>query len=77
MMLGQRYFAIGLKFGVSIAVFVLVGVWLDRRLGTMPGLTILMTVLGTGLSMASVYRDVMEGSGDGRAGGKDGRDGNG
>lgn len=59
MVLGQKYFAVGLKFAAGIVVFALAGIWLDRRLGTMPLFTLVGTVGGAVLSFLSVYRDVV------------------
>jgi F0F1-type ATP synthase assembly protein I len=56
--LGQKYFAVGLKFAAGIVVFLFAGFWLDRRTGTLPLFTLLGTVVGAVLSFLSVYRDV-------------------
>ena len=58
MVLGQKYFAVGLKFAAGIVVFSLAGVWLDRRLGTIPLFTLVGTLGGAVLGFLSVYRDV-------------------
>lgn len=58
MVLGQKYFAVGLKFAAGIVVFSLAGVWLDRRLGTIPLFTLVGTLGGAVLGFMSVYRDV-------------------
>jgi F0F1-type ATP synthase assembly protein I len=41
---------------VSILVFVFVGQWLDRRLGTAPWMLMLGVFLGAGASFYSMYR---------------------
>lgn len=58
MVLGQKYFAVGLKFAAGIVVFALAGVWLDRRLGTIPLFTLVGTLGGAVLGFLSVYRDI-------------------
>jgi F0F1-type ATP synthase assembly protein I len=59
MALGQKYFAVGLKFAGGIIVFMLCGFWLDGRLRTIPLFTVVGTVLGAALSFLSVYRDLV------------------
>lgn len=59
MVLGQKYFAVGLKFAGGIVVFSLVGIWLDRRLGTIPLFTLVGTLGGAVLGFMSVYRDIV------------------
>ena len=52
-----RYAGVGLQFGVTIAIFVWVGVWLDERFGTSPLFTIGLALLGFVGAMASlIYR---------------------
>ena len=58
MALGQKYFAVGLKFAAGIVVFSLAGIWLDRRLGTIPLFTLVGTLGGAVLGFLSVYHDV-------------------
>ena len=57
---GQRYLALGMNFGLGIVVFALVGLWLDRRLGSIPAFTIGGTVLGSVLSFLNVYWKLAE-----------------
>lgn len=59
MALGQKYFAAGLRFAGGIVLFMLVGFWLDRRLGTTPLFTIVGTLGGATLSFMSVYRQLV------------------
>jgi F0F1-type ATP synthase assembly protein I len=59
MALGQKYFAVGLKFAGGIIMFVLGGWGLDRWLHTVPLFTVAGTILGAVLSFLSVYRDVI------------------
>lgn len=59
MALGQKYFAVGLRFAGGIIMFMLGGLGLDRWLHTMPLFTIAGTLLGAVLSFLSVYRELM------------------
>ncbi|MDH5316015.1 MAG: AtpZ/AtpI family protein [Gemmatimonadota bacterium] len=59
MALGQKYFAVGLRFAGGIILFMLGGLGLDRWLHTMPLFTIAGTLLGAVLSFLSVYRELM------------------
>jgi F0F1-type ATP synthase assembly protein I len=59
MALGQKYFAVGLKFAGGIILFMLAGLGLDRWLHTIPLFTIAGTLVGAVLSFLSVYRDVV------------------
>ena len=49
----------GLQFALSIIVFVYVGNWLDRRLGTAPWMLFAALFLGAGGSFYSMYRKLM------------------
>ena len=53
---GYKYVSYGLTFAGGIIVFMLVGLWLDRRLGVVPLFTIAGTLIGAVLSFLSVYR---------------------
>jgi F0F1-type ATP synthase assembly protein I len=52
----MRYAGLGIQLAVSLVVFVLVGQWLDRRLGTGGILTIVLAFLGFGGTMYSLIR---------------------
>ena len=52
----MRYAGLGIQLAVSMVVFVLVGQWLDRRLGTGGIVTILAAFLGFGGTMYSLIR---------------------
>jgi F0F1-type ATP synthase assembly protein I len=47
---GWIYVSHGITFAVAVVLWALAGIWLDRRLGTMPLFTVLGTVVGMGLS---------------------------
>lgn len=53
---GYKYVSYGLTFAGGIIVFMLVGLWLDRRLGVVPLFTIAGTLVGAVLGFLSVYR---------------------
>jgi len=59
MAMGQKYFAVGLKFAGGIILFMLGGLGLDRWLHTIPLFTLAGTVAGAVLSFLSVYRDLV------------------
>jgi F0F1-type ATP synthase assembly protein I len=52
----MRYAGLGIQLAVSLLVFVWVGQWADRKLGTGGLLTILAALLGFGGTMYSVIR---------------------
>lgn len=49
----------GLGFAVSILLFLKIGEWLDRKLGTAPWLLIIGVFVGAGGSFYSMYRSLM------------------
>jgi F0F1-type ATP synthase assembly protein I len=49
----------GLQFAASVIVFVYLGQWLDRKLGTDPLFLLVGLVLGAGGSFYSLYRRLM------------------
>jgi F0F1-type ATP synthase assembly protein I len=54
-----EFAGVGLQFAVSILLFVFLGQWLDRRLGTAPWLLLVGVFLGAGASFYSMYRKLM------------------
>ena len=56
---GAEYAGLGLQFAVSVVLFLYVGQWLDRRLGTEPWLMIVGVFTGSGASFYSMYRKLM------------------
>ena len=54
----MRYAGLGIQLAVSLVVFVLVGRWADRKLGTGGILTILAAFLGFGGTMYSLIRQL-------------------
>jgi F0F1-type ATP synthase assembly protein I len=53
---GTEFAGIGIQFAASILVFVFLGVWLDRRLGTTPWLVIICVFVGAAGGFFSMYR---------------------
>lgn len=55
---GAQFAGIGFQFAVTILVFVFVGVWLDRRLGTTPWLLLVCVFVGAAGGFYSMYRRI-------------------
>ena len=49
----------GLQFVISVLVFLLLGQWLDRRLGTAPAFLLVCVFVGAGGSFYAMYRKLM------------------
>lgn len=56
---GYKYLATGLRFAGGIVLFIVGGLFLDRWLGTSPLFILVGTVVGSGLSFVSVYRELV------------------
>lgn len=54
----MRYAGLGIQLGVTILVFVLIGQWADRKLGTGGIVTIAAAFLGFGGTMWSLIRQL-------------------
>ncbi len=61
----MRYAGLGVQLGVTILVFVLVGEWADRKLGTGGIITIAAAFLGFGGTMYSLIRQLNKKDGGG------------
>lgn len=55
---GAEFAGIGFQFALTILVFVFLGVWLDRRLGTSPWLVLICVFVGAAGGFYSMYRRV-------------------
>ena len=55
---GYKYLAAGLRFAGGTVLFLLVGLWLDRKLGISPVLTVLGALVGAALGGLSMYREM-------------------
>lgn len=53
---GSEFAGIGLQFAVTLVLFALAGIWLDKRLGTSPWLLIIMVLGGSALGFWSMVR---------------------
>jgi F0F1-type ATP synthase assembly protein I len=54
----MRYAGLGLQLAVSLLIFVWIGQWADRKLGTGGLVTILAALVGFGGTMFSVIRSL-------------------
>lgn len=54
----SQFAGVGIQFALSILVFLYLGQWLDRKLGTAPWLLIIGVFLGAGGSFYSMYRKI-------------------
>jgi F0F1-type ATP synthase assembly protein I len=54
-----EYASLGIQFAASILVFLFLGQWLDRRLGTAPWMLLIGVFLGAGGSFYGMYRRLM------------------
>jgi len=61
----MRYAGLGIQLAVSILVFVLVGQWVDRKLGTGGIITIVAAFVGFGGTMYSLIRSLNRKDGQG------------
>lgn len=52
----HRYAGAGLQFGLSIALFTLLGYWLDGRFGTRPWLLLAGVLVGFGGGAISLFK---------------------
>jgi ATP synthase protein I len=61
----MRYAGLGVQLAASMIVFVLIGQWVDRKLGTGGIATIVAAFLGFGGTMYSLIRSLNRKNGDG------------
>lgn len=52
----SSFAGVGLQFAVSIVLFLLLGQWADRKLGTSPVLVLVGVFIGGGAAFYSMYR---------------------
>jgi F0F1-type ATP synthase assembly protein I len=62
----MRYAGLGIQLAVTLVVFVLVGQWLDHKLGTGGIITVILAFLGFGGTMYSLIRTLNRKDGGGR-----------
>ena len=72
----MRYAGLGVQLAVSLLVFVLVGQWLDKRLGNTGIVTMVAAFVGFGGTMYSLIRTLnrQDGAGRNAVGKDDGQD---
>ena len=61
----MRYAGLGIQLAVSMLVFVLVGQWVDRKLGTGGIVTVVAAFVGFGGTMYSLIRSLNRKDGQG------------
>jgi len=54
----STFAGVGLQFAVAIVLFVLLGQWADRKLGTTPVFLIIGVIAGGGGAFYSLYRRI-------------------
>jgi len=54
-----KYAGLGIQFAVAIVIFLKLGEWLDRRLGTDPVFLYIGVFTGAGAAFYSMYRGLM------------------
>jgi ATP synthase protein I len=56
----STFAGVGLQFAVAIVAFVLLGQWVDRKLGTAPVFLIIGVFVGGGGAFYSLYRRITQ-----------------
>lgn len=72
---GTEFAGLGLQFVVALLLFLFVGRWLDRRLGTYPWLQVVGMFVGAGSAFYGMYRKLMAAQARSRRTGAPPRDG--
>ena len=65
---GTEFAGLGLQFVAALLLFLFLGRWLDRRLGTYPWLQIVGVFVGAGGAFYGMYRKLMAAQARGRTG---------
>jgi F0F1-type ATP synthase assembly protein I len=58
---GKEAAGAGFQFAAIVVLSVVGGVWVDRKLGTTPWLTIVTILIGAALGFYLLYRNLMKG----------------
>jgi len=56
---GSEYAGAGLQFAFTLIVFVFIGIWLDKRLGSSPWFLLICVFVGAAGGFYSMYRKLM------------------
>jgi len=56
---GADYAGAGLQFAGAIVVFMFLGIWLDKRLGSSPWFVLICVFVGASAGFYSIYRKLM------------------
>lgn len=67
---GAQFAGAGLQLAVTIIVFMFLGLWLDKRLGSSPWFVIICVFVGAAAGFYSLYRKLMSATNPTRTGGR-------
>ena len=56
---GAEFAGAGLQFAATLVVFMFLGIWLDKRLGSSPWFVLICVFVGAGAGFYSIYRRLM------------------
>jgi F0F1-type ATP synthase assembly protein I len=56
---GAEYAGAGLQFAMTLVVFMFLGIWLDKRLGSSPWFVLICVFVGAAAGFYSIYRKLM------------------
>ncbi len=56
---GAEFAGAGLQFALTLVVFMFLGIWLDKRLGSSPWFVLICVFVGAAAGFYSIYRKLM------------------
>jgi F0F1-type ATP synthase assembly protein I len=56
---GAEYAGAGLQLAATLVVFMFLGIWLDKHLGSSPWFVLICVFVGAGAGFYSIYRKLM------------------
>jgi F0F1-type ATP synthase assembly protein I len=56
---GAEYAGAGLQLAATLVVFMFLGIWLDKRLGSSPWFVLICVFVGAAAGFYSIYRKLM------------------
>jgi F0F1-type ATP synthase assembly protein I len=56
---GAEYAGAGLQLALTLVVFMFLGIWLDKRLGSSPWFVLICVFVGAAAGFYSIYRRLM------------------